>query len=380
MKVAFSLKGEDLEGKEQVFQKPWFMTFMMFLAMSFALPFDTSLYCPDRLERRGDSSPKGPSWSRKVGMVAAPALFDILATGLCSMGFLYIPASVWQLLRGAEMIFAACFAAIFLRKRIYSFHWYGVGLCTIGIFLVGLASVLGADAQPQNADKSKEQSLRSMLIGISLALSGQVVQAAQVVGEEYLLRECDLPGMQVVGFEGIWGMLFTWFTVFPILLWIPGDDHGHLEDAPETVHMIFSNQYLLSFLLIYLFSCATYNMSGIAVTGALSAVHRVMLEAFRTSFVWAFGLGVHYFVNPESSFGEAWTIWSWLEVVGFVVIMYGQAVYGEMIRVSWFHYPEDVDIIRSQSPGEMLSLTSPLPPLRVDHSSEGPGAPLLGPA
>ena len=42
--------------------------------------------------------------------VAIPSFFDILATGLCSMGFLYIPASVWQLLRGAEMVFAAIFA------------------------------------------------------------------------------------------------------------------------------------------------------------------------------------------------------------------------------------------------------------------------------
>lgn len=48
----------------------------------------------------------------------APAVFDIGATGLCCIGFLYIPASVWrldkcqhsldsprQLLRGAEIVF-----------------------------------------------------------------------------------------------------------------------------------------------------------------------------------------------------------------------------------------------------------------------------------
>lgn len=35
-------------------------------------------------------------------------------------------------------------------------------------------------------------------------------------------------------------------------------------------------------VLIYLFSCGTFNITGIAVTGALSAVHRMMLDASRT--------------------------------------------------------------------------------------------------
>jgi hypothetical protein len=34
-------------------------------------------------------------------------------------------------------------------------------------------------------------------------------------------------------------------------------------------------------VIIYLFSCGTFNITGIAVTGALSAVHRMMLDASR---------------------------------------------------------------------------------------------------
>ena len=35
-------------------------------------------------------------------------------------------------------------------------------------------------------------------------------------------------------------------------------------------------------VIIYLFSCGTFNITGIAVTGALSAVHRMMLDASRS--------------------------------------------------------------------------------------------------
>jgi len=115
----------------------------------------------------------------------------------------------------------------------------------------------------------------------------------------------------------------------------------------------------------------TYNMSGIAVTDALSAVHRVMLEAFRTSIVWIFGLTVHYMIDPKSPFGEAWTPYSWIEVCGFIVLMMGQAIYGEMIRVPCFTYPPGVvQAQRLASPGQLRNLASPLPPMRIDANPE----------
>merc|ERR1712004_106113 len=93
------------------------------------------------------------TWSRKVKMVSIPAVFDIVATGLCGMGFLYIPASVWQLLRGAEMVFTAIFSITFLTRRLRSYHWLGLIFCTVGIVLVGFASVGG---ESESASKSSD--------------------------------------------------------------------------------------------------------------------------------------------------------------------------------------------------------------------------------
>jgi len=369
MKIAFTMSGVNLEGHKEVFQKPWFMTLVMFVAMIFALPFDKELCRTSK--RKGmaqsliDSSPlaesqeAGPSWRRKVVMVSIPAMFDVLATGLCSMGFLYIPASVWQLLRGAEMVFAALFAVIFLRRRLWCFHWLGVALCVVGIICVGLASVWGDSSAGGGGEGS---SAGMLLVGMGLALGGQVVQAAQVVAEEWLLKDCDLPGLQIVGFEGVWGFLIMICVAFPILYSLPGDDYGHVEDEPDAFAMIASNQHLFGMLALYTFSCATYNMSGIAVTGALSSVHRVMLEAFRTSIVWIFGLTVHYCFDPTSPFGEAWTSWSWLEVCGFLVLMLGQAVYGEMLKVPGLRYPKQGPGEQPMaSPGAIRNFASPLP-------------------
>lgn len=382
MKISFTMSGVGLSGQEEAFAKPWFITFVMFVAMSLALAFDRSIrrcqpcrvsVSADKTSLLIDVSPGGPaaaaasgrnaSWSKKVALVSIPAVFDIVATGLCSMGFMYIPASVWQLLRGAEMIFAAFFSVVFLKRKLWAHHWLGISLCVSGIMLVGLASVWGDESQ-RSAHSSEGDSGKPsyLLLGMGLALGGQVVQAAQVIAEEWLLTDMDLPEFQIVGFEGIWGGLVMLSVAFPVLAFLPGGDNGSLENEWDTLTMLRSNQTLVSLMLVYTFSCATYNMAGIAVTGALSAVHRVMLEAFRTSIVWGFGLFVHYGLGPEYSFGEAITPYSGLEVLGFVVLMLGQAIYGPLIKLPFLRYAEDTDEPPMlASPGAIRNFASPLP-------------------
>lgn len=383
MKISFTMSSVDLSGEEKVFQKPWFITFIMFVAMTLALCFDRSMRRCEPCRRSklteaqvplvADRSPGAelkaqvngakPSWSKKVLMVSMPSVFDILATGLCSMGFLYIPASVWQLLRGAEMVFAAIFAVTCLKRTLYGFNWLGLAFCVVGIVCVGLASVWGDEATAKASEGTSGGNISLLLLGIALALSGQVVQAAQVVAEEWLLNDVDLPGMQIVGFEGFWGMLIMLSVAFPILYTLPGSDGGHFENEGDTVAMLQNSPQLVQMILIYTFSCATYNMSGIAVTGALSAVHRVMLEALRTCIVWAFGLTVHYGYDKHSKFGEVWTPYSWLEVAGFLVLVLGQATYGAMIKFPGLTYPPGSDEPQAVvSPGAVRNLASPLPP------------------
>merc|ERR1719172_45937 len=108
-------------------------------------------------------------------------------------------------------------------------------------------------------------------------------------------------------------------VVWPVLWLLPGSDHGHAEDIVDSLVMVKNSAPLARFVLLYIFSCATYNISGMCVTSVLSAVHRVMLEASRTLIVWFFDLGVHYLVDPSSSFGEVWTVWSYLQALGFVL-------------------------------------------------------------
>merc|ERR1719333_1129090 len=103
--------------------------------------------------------------------------------------------------------------------------------------------------------------------------------------------------------------------------------------------MVKNSGHLFGLVLIYLLSCGSYNASGILVTGELSGTHRQMMDASRTSVIWAFGLTVHYYVNPSSPYGEALTSWSALQLIGFFVLVGGQSVYGAVLKVPGLWYP-----------------------------------------
>lgn len=383
-KIQFTMSSVGVDGAEKKFLKPWFGTFNMLLAMLLVGIVDKAWRCASAARKRGahsvpliDSSPAlgpradppmgeeiGRSYRCKVLLVAIPAAFDLLATALCCMGILYIPASVWQMLRGTSIIFAALLSITFLRRTMYAFNYLGLSLCVLGVTLVGASNVLGTTSEPDAQGEGEADETSRLILGMSLVVSGQVVQAAQVIAEEWLMKDVDLPAMQIIGFEGFWGFLMMILIVYPALYLIPGSDNGHMEDPIDTFVMIQNNPDLLKMMLLYLFSCGTFNATGIAVTGALSAVFRMMLDASRTTIIWGFGLTVHYYVDANSPFGELWTPYSYMQLFGFLILVSGQAVYGGVVKVPGMWYPEPAAAPPVCSPGSALLLTSPLPPER----------------
>jgi len=103
-----------------------------------------------------------------------------------------------------------------------------------------------------------------------------------------------------------------------------GHDDWHLPVGNALVVSIVGN----------IISIAFFNVIGIKITTMLSASHRMILDSMRTCVVWAVSL----------VFG--WEQFSMLQLVGFVVMSLGIAMYNEIIRVPvLFAYPaREVDV------------------------------------
>lgn len=64
-------------------------------------------------------------------MLAIPTFFDLIATVLMNIGLLSVTASVYQMMRGAEMLFAALFSITFLHRSLNRFHLLGILCCMV---------------------------------------------------------------------------------------------------------------------------------------------------------------------------------------------------------------------------------------------------------
>ncbi|CAL5222410.1 g4769 [Coccomyxa viridis] len=337
-KIVYELDGPDRSGVNKLFRKPWMMTTIMFIGMSFCIPIAyAEAFWQRRKQRKENDGAHAPllngtteeeksSRSRfQFLLLAIPTVFDLIATVLMNIGLLSVTASVYQMMRGAEMLFAAVFAVLFLHRRLNKFHLLGILCCVVGIALVGMSSLLSGEGSAQ-VDVSPSK----MLLGMGLIVASQAVQAAQITFEDYFMADLAIEPLQIVGWEGIFGTSFMVAILLPIVSVTPGlDGSGFHEDTLETLHMLFNSGPLLTVILIDMAALLMYNFSGMCVTGGLGAVFRTVLETMRTLFVWLVDLLLFYTPLGLGKLGESWSNWSFLQAAGFLVLVTGTLVYGK---------------------------------------------------
>jgi len=386
-KLIFSLDGEGLNPTNHSilevhkFEKPWFQTEAMFIGMFGCLAVYEIMRCYQRSKAKkvsvSESEPlvnstasatekksasSMPVW-KQYCIVCTPALCDMCATAMMNVGLLWIAASVWQMLRGSMVIFSAVFSKFFLKRDLHASHWTGVGLVAFALVVVAFAAL----NQPPRPDlvhhssssesyflNSSEESSSSnpnsgpkqvttlqVAFGCALVVIAQIIQASQIVVEEFLLKSIQLHPVLVVGLEGMWGTIvcsiLLCFTSF-----IPKDYGG--EDTLDTLHMFFFNGNILGFGILYASVILCYNLFGMFVTSYTSAVLRTILEGLRCACIWLANLLIYYIYvvnfNPSSDFGEFWNEWSYLQFCGFLFLLLGMFVYNGIVRIDGLYYVE----------------------------------------
>eukprot|EP00891_Asterochloris_glomerata_P001583 jgi/Astpho2/1583/Aster-07912 len=281
-KIVYELKGPGRDGREEYFTKPWAMTTVMFLGMTLCLPLaywdDLKKVATRRSthqQAEKDSTEpllsngngyheeaSGRQQAREIFMLAIPTAFDLMATVLMNIGLLSVTASVYQMMRGAEMLFAALFAVVFLKRKLNKFHFGGILCCVVGIMLVGLSSVLSGEGS-----STHEISPQKMLLGMALIVMSQAVQAAQITFEDHFMADLDVAPLKIVGYEGLFGSIVMMAVMLPAVYFVNGHEGDGLhEDTLDTLHMITHSKPIAVILLIDMLALLAYNFSGMCVT------------------------------------------------------------------------------------------------------------------
>lgn len=255
--------------------------------------------------------------STKVTIVAIPALLDLLATACGTTGLLYTTVSVYQMLRGGMLVATAILSVLFLNAKLTRKNWGGIALCCLGICVVGYSNIY-SEGNPQDSSNVR--------FGVLVILFGQILQAAQGVVEEYLLSNLNMSSIRVVAWEGLFGMLHCFVWVFPLVQILPGRDHGKMEDIIDAAYMTVHSSTIAIMIIADMGIMLLYNWCGMEVTNALSASHRVVMETLRTVAIWVADLFLFYVVT-NGKFGEEWTNYSYVQIIGFLLLVAGSVMY-----------------------------------------------------
>ncbi len=138
--------------------------------------------------------------------LAIPAAFDVVGSTLMNVALTMVAASVYQMLRGLIIIVTACMSIIFLKRKLYRHHWSSIAVIFLGVFMVGLAALLW----PGHSSGGETKAL-----GLVLLLIAQVFCGGLFISEEKILSDYYLDPLMVVGFEGMWGLIY-WAILLPI--------------------------------------------------------------------------------------------------------------------------------------------------------------------
>eukprot|EP00124_Ichthyophonus_hoferi_P002206 Ihof_evm8s141 gene=Ihof_evmTU8s141 len=249
------------DGNIREYSHPWFQTLTMFIGEFLCLVVFYLTACRSKQKNYDETvasmkNPVPPSNDKMRFLIfSLPTICDLSGTTVMNIGLLYTTASVYQMIRGATVLFTAIFSVIFLKRRLYIQHIIGLIFVITGIFLVGLSSVLF----------STKTAAKNPALGNALIFFAQIIVAAQFVVEEKFISKYDIPPMQAVGLEGTWGIMILG-VVLLVLQYAAVNGRQPIEDSIDAMIQITNSWPLIIGSLGSIFSIAFFNFFGLSVT------------------------------------------------------------------------------------------------------------------
>ena len=278
----------------------------------------------------------------RVILLALPACCDIAGTTLMNVGLLFVAASIYQMTRGALVLFVGLFSVLFLHRKLAFYQWSALFVVVLGVAIVGLAGAIAPNPQAQPEPRSTMETsihiARAIatevtatarpsealytIIGVAMIALAQIFTATQFVLEEWILEQYALEPLKVVGWEGVFGFIVTIIGMIVLHLAIGRTEHGRngYFDAVEGWREITHYRAIAVSSVLIMISIGGFNFFGLSVTRSVSATARSTIDTCRTLFIWIVSLGL------------GWETFKWLQIVGFALLVYGTFLFNDIVQ------------------------------------------------
>ncbi|KAK0197256.1 hypothetical protein F5146DRAFT_1130068 [Armillaria mellea] len=245
----------------------------------------------------------------KVLLLWIPAACDLTGTTLMNVGLLYTPVSIYQMTRGALVLFVGFFSVAFLRRRLWLYQWASLIVVMAGVGLVGFSGSLIKDAVKEFVGQSmptwiasassdlpppepiEKPEATTVLVGIFFILFAQIFTATQFVVEEKIMGQYSVPPLVAVGYEGLFGAISI-LLILPILSIPSVSKQSTFFDIPRGWHQMVDTPSVLYSGIAIACSISLFNYFGLSVTRHVSATARSLTDTCRTLSIWIISLGL----------------------------------------------------------------------------------------
>lgn len=179
-----------------MFFHPYMQSFTLFVGQSLCL----ILYVSNLKKNKIPLEPGKTPHSFRVFII--PALADACSSILQYIGMVYISGSTYMMFKGAILVTTALFSKILFKMKLERRHIVGGGLALAGLVVVGLSELF--DQKPgQQSEFSKE------VIGYAFMIVSLFFNGFLYAYEQLLMRKHSINPMEMVGGEGVFGMIFV---------------------------------------------------------------------------------------------------------------------------------------------------------------------------
>ncbi|KAI9904498.1 hypothetical protein N3K66_001027 [Trichothecium roseum] len=272
----------------------------------------------------------------RIMLLALPAICDICGTTLMNAGLLLVAPSIYQMTRGALVLFVGLFSVIFLKRHLRVFQWMSLSGVVLGVALVGLAGAIWPDKKPAASGTPGNDASDAALavIGVLLIAGAQIFTATQFVLEEWLLENSTIEPIKVVGWEGVFGLVVTLLIMITMHLVVgrtTAGRHGYFDMVEGWRQMRSDSRIFISSILIMI-SIGGFNFFGLSVTRTVSATSRSTIDTCRTLFIWVVSLGL------------GWESFKWLQIAGFGLLVYSTFVFNGLVQAPFKSMHDDHEI------------------------------------
>lgn len=215
-----------------------------------------------------------------------PAVLNMISSSLILFGLILTSPSSFQMISCSVIIFVVLLSICIFKRKLKVYEWIGLVLIILGLTLIGFS---------QSKDRVKDELSGDIMIAV-----GQFLAACQYIYEEAAVVRLDVPPLQLVGLEGIFGFIILTIFIFmleffPLLEIFHGlNSSNTVVNSLDAMIQIFNNPLIVAPLLIFFLSVPFYSFSGIYITKELSATTRIIFDSFKVIIVWIFSVALSW--------------------------------------------------------------------------------------